>query len=105
MDLRLPPYQDFGRVSVTDFWQQYWLWLLGVYIMLAIVVVSGFYALQLKSRLKQSMLARQERERAQAFLQTVVDGFPEALMVINKDYTIALANQTVLAMAGNARPG
>ncbi|XPS86981.1 two component system sensor histidine kinase [Desulfosarcina variabilis str. Montpellier] len=104
MDLRLPPYQDFGRVSVADFWQQYWLWLLGVYIMLAIVVVSGFYALQLKSRLKQSMLARQERERAQAFLQTVVDGFPEALMVINKDYTIALANQTVLAMAGTRDP-
>lgn len=67
-------------------------------------MVSGFYALQLKSRLKQSMLARKERERAQTFLQTVIDGFPEALMVINTDYTIALAHQTVLAMAGARNP-
>ena len=105
MDLRLPPYQYFGQVSLADFWRQYRLWLLGTTIMLAIIVVSGFYALQLKSRLKQSMLARQERERAQTFLQTVIDGFPEALMVINKDYSIALANRTVLAMAGARSPG
>ena len=100
MALRLPPYQYLGQVSLVDFWRQYWLWLLGISIMLAIIGVSGFYAQRLRSRLKQSMLARQERERAQSFLQTVIDGFPEALMVINKDYTIALANRTVLAMAG-----
>ncbi|MCF6174377.1 MAG: PAS domain S-box protein [Victivallaceae bacterium] len=36
-----------------------------------------------------------ERERSYDFLQTVIDGFPEMLMVINRDYTIALANQAV----------
>jgi PAS domain S-box-containing protein len=36
-----------------------------------------------------------ERDRAGRFLQTVIDGFPENLIVINRDYTIALANQTL----------
>ncbi|MCK5115866.1 MAG: PAS domain S-box protein [Candidatus Aegiribacteria sp.] len=35
------------------------------------------------------------------FMQTVIDGFPEDLMVINRDYTIALANSTVRLKAGN----
>ena len=42
----------------------------------------------------------EEREHAYAFLQTVIDGFPEEMMVINRDYTIALANQTVRVQAG-----
>ena len=50
--------------------------------------------------LTERKLAEAEQERARAFLQTVVDGFPEALMVINRDYTIALANRTVRELAG-----
>ncbi len=37
----------------------------------------------------------EERERARGFLQTVIDGFPERLMVISRDYTITLANRAV----------
>lgn len=43
--------------------------------------------------------AEDEREQAYAFLQTVIDGFPEELLVINRDYTIALANKTVRLQA------
>lgn len=41
-------------------------------------------------------------ERARLFLQSVIDGIPDALMVVNRDYTIALANQTARALADNA---
>jgi PAS domain S-box-containing protein len=34
------------------------------------------------------------RELAHDFLQTVIDGFPGSIMVINRDYTVALANRT-----------
>jgi PAS domain S-box-containing protein len=44
--------------------------------------------------------AEAERERSRHFLQTVIDGVPDSLMVINLDYTIALANHTTLRMAG-----
>ncbi len=97
MELHLSPYQNYGEVTLGDFWRQYWPWLLAI--------AAGFiYASYLQSRLRQSVLAQQERERAQGFMQTVIDGFPEALMVINDDYTIALANRTVLTMAGSLDP-
>ncbi len=48
--------------------------------------------------------AEEERERARKFMQTVIDGFPEALTVVNRDYTIALANRTVREMSGGRDP-
>ena len=44
--------------------------------------------------------AEEAREQARAFLQAVIDGLPEELMVINRDYTIALANRAAREMAG-----
>jgi len=43
--------------------------------------------------------AEQEREHASIFMQTVIDGIPDEVMVINRDYTIALANRTVREMS------
>jgi PAS domain S-box-containing protein len=34
-----------------------------------------------------------EREQLQKFMQTVIDGFPDQLMVINRDYSVALSNR------------
>ncbi len=48
--------------------------------------------------------AEEERERTWKFLQTVIDGFPEALMVVNRDYTIALANRTAREMSAGGDP-
>ena len=48
--------------------------------------------------------AEAERERVRSFMQTVIDGFPEGLMVINRDYTIELANRAVRDMAGGVDP-
>ena len=45
--------------------------------------------------------AEEAREQAHAFLQEVIDGFPEELLVINRDYTIALANRTARKAAGD----
>ncbi len=48
--------------------------------------------------------AEEAHERARKFMQTVIDGFPEALTVINRDYTITLANRTVCEMSGGQDP-
>ncbi|UCD50243.1 MAG: PAS domain S-box protein [Phycisphaerales bacterium] len=48
--------------------------------------------------------AEEDRERARQFMQTVIDGFPESLLVVNRDFTIALANRTVHEMAGGQDP-
>ncbi|MCP4662485.1 MAG: PAS domain-containing protein [bacterium] len=44
--------------------------------------------------------AEAECERARAFMLSVIDGISEGLMVVNRDYTIALANRRAREMAG-----
>ncbi len=46
----------------------------------------------------------EERERNREFLQTVVDGVTDGLMVINRDYTVALANRAALETMGEGGP-
>ncbi len=41
----------------------------------------------------------QELAETRIFLQTVIDGLAEGVMVINRDFTIALANRTIREMA------
>jgi PAS domain S-box-containing protein len=48
--------------------------------------------------------AEAERGRARTFMQTVIDGVPGALMVINLDHTIALANREASMAASEAGP-
>jgi len=43
----------------------------------------------------ERMQAEKERDRSRKFMQSIIDGVPDALMVINIDYTIALANRAV----------
>ncbi len=48
--------------------------------------------------------AEEDRGRARKFMQTVIDSFPESMMVINRDHTIALANRTIREMCGGRDP-
>ncbi len=63
--------------------------------------ISKFEIFHDVTKIKQ---LEKERERAGIFMQTVVDGLPDALMVINRDYTIALANRTAHELAGGGGP-
>ncbi|MBL7032856.1 MAG: PAS domain S-box protein [Candidatus Delongbacteria bacterium] len=46
----------------------------------------------------------EEREHAQAFLQNIIDGIADNLMVINLDHTIALANKAARVSNGGRDP-
>jgi len=52
-------------------------------------------------RRRQAEAAARESRR---FLQTIIDDIPEALMVIDRDYRIILANRAVQEMAGGRDP-
>ena len=73
------------------------LWLIGLAGM-----ILGTGGIQRHVRERDRAVFRQERSRA--FMQSVVDGIPEGLMVVNRDHTIALANRTALKMAGLEEP-
>ncbi|MEE9443313.1 MAG: ATP-binding protein [candidate division Zixibacteria bacterium] len=73
------------------------LWLLGL-------VALTLGARNIWRRERERKRAEVAREREQEFMQTVIDGFPEGLMVVNHDYTIALANRMICDMAGEKDP-
>lgn len=51
-------------------------------------------ALALDNRSMAEQLRAEPKGRSRAFLQTVIDAIPEGLMVINRDFSVALANRT-----------
>jgi PAS domain S-box-containing protein len=70
------------------------LWLVGL---MGITLASR----RIQSGVRARNLAEIEREEARTFLQTVIDGIPDSLMVVNRDFTIALANRRASAIAGD----
>ncbi len=87
-----------ARASLVNHWFALGvLWLTGL-------LGTGFSMGRLGRRVRERDQAEDERERSRVFLQAVVDQIPESLTVINRDHTIALANQTVRALAGGKDP-
>ncbi len=68
------------------------------------VILKRLAILPLQQEISERKRVQMERERAREFMQTVIDGIPETLMVINLDYTVALANRTLREMAGGRDP-
>ena len=64
--------------------------------------ITGFRGVVID--ITQLRKAEEERERAWKFMQTVIDGIPESLMVVNRDCTIALANRQVREIVGGNDP-
>ncbi len=74
------------------------VWLLGIDLIF-------FGALNVQRRINRERdRAKADREHVMAYMQTVIGGTPDALMVINRDYSIALANNTVREMARGRDP-
>ena len=87
-------------MTLTEFFEQYRFWLLGLSGSFVLIALMLFLAHRLKTNLQTSVLAAEEREQSRVFLQTVIDGFPEALVVINRDYSMALTNRMAKELAG-----
>ena len=98
MALHLPPYRNYGKITLTDFAKQHRFWFLGLSVVTTLMVVMFRITSRLKRNLRESVLTNEERERARDFLQTVIDGLPEPLLVVDPDYTIALANRAATEM-------
>ena len=101
MALRLPPYEDYGKIALRDVLRQYAIWLLGIFLVTVLIVLFVVRMSRLKARLEQSEMAKEERERAHAFLQAVIDGLPESLMVIDRDHSVVFSNRASRKMCGS----
>jgi signal transduction histidine kinase/CheY-like chemotaxis protein len=73
------------------------LWILGLG-----GIVLG--ARRVSARIREREKAEEALRRSKRFLQTVIDAIPDALMVVDRDYRIVLANRAVRRMTGGKDP-
>lgn len=75
----------------------------GIILLLGLLGI-GLGLLRLRNRIRERYKAEAALQHSQAFLQKVVDEIPQPLLVINRDYSVALANRAVREMAGARIP-
>ncbi len=64
MELRLSPYENYGKVTFADVLRQYWFWVLSIVVLATLIFLFVIRASRLEERLKQS--ARDEAALQQA---------------------------------------
>ncbi len=128
-DLRVGPYRNFGRITLSDAVRQYWYWVFLGMSVIAIMAAATMSMLRLNRQLAQSRLgleearndleqqvrkrtadlarantgliqevaerklAEKEKEAALMFLQSVIDGVSEPIMVIGIDHQVQMMNK------------
>lgn len=71
-DLRLPPYQDYGRISLVAVLREYMYWFLAAAILMIVMTVITLYVMALNRALVAEIV---ERKRAELALRESVDRF------------------------------
>jgi PAS domain S-box-containing protein len=116
--LRLSPYQDYGKVTLSEAIRQYWYWAALVLFMLLFMAVATSYVFALNRRLAFSRLrleeARNDLEQkvqdrtaklseSEERYRMIVDTALEGIITIDLQGTIVLANGRMAEMLGRTR--
>ncbi len=89
-ELHMAPYEDFGHIALRDVIMRYWLLMLVFALGFILIVSFAVHNMRLHMRVRA----------ARNFLQTVIDAFPEFLVVLDRNYQVLLANKKAEAHAG-----
>ncbi|MCD4650165.1 MAG: PAS domain S-box protein [Candidatus Cloacimonetes bacterium] len=96
MELRLPPYEDYGKVTLGDVLRKYWLWLLGTFVLITLIVIFVVRTSYLKKRLAHSIIAKEERER----LMSAIEQAAEAVVITDDKAIIQYVNPAFERITG-----
>ena len=101
LELRCPPYENFGKVSFFAALRKVWPWLAVMMVLSLTVLLVIIRDSRLKGRLAKSQKLAAERDRAWDFVRRVLDNLPVGLLLIDADQrTVVEANPTALRMMG-----
>ncbi len=116
--LRLSPYQDYGKVTLSEAIRQYWYWVALVLLALLFMAAAMSYVFALNRRLALSRLrleeARSDLEQkvqdrtaklseSEERYRTIVDTALEGIVKLDLQGTIVLANGRMAEMLGRTR--
>ncbi len=81
-ELRLPPYEDYGKVTLRQAIVQYRALLLGALLVMTVIVLLSFHALRTSRRLKKSLQALNESEILQ---RTLMTNLPAGVIIVDPE--------------------
>ncbi len=104
-ELRIDPYQDYGRVTLRDAILKYWYWLALIALLLALMAGIILHLQRTKDILKKEMVARQKTEANLQFEQaqflSIFDSIEELVYVSDpRTYEIIYTNKYFQRLLG-----
>jgi PAS domain S-box-containing protein len=96
-ELRLPPYENYGRVTLRQAIAQYWGIILGILSVTVTILILGLSAWRTSVRLKATVvalgMAKEEWERT-------FDAMPELVAIIDTEHRVVRANKAMADRLG-----
>jgi PAS domain S-box-containing protein len=81
-ELRLPPYQNYGKVTLSQAARQYWPFILGIGAGTLVVLTLAGHSRKVGHRLKVSWKALQENEALQ---RTLLENLPAGVVIVDPE--------------------
>jgi PAS domain S-box-containing protein len=104
MELRIAPYEDYGKITIAELVRQYWPWLLGAAGGILTIVVFAIRTRRLNIKLSKSNTEREQAKKAieqsHTNTKTILEKTQVGVVVIGKDKKIRWANESAIKMAG-----
>ena len=96
-ELRIPPYQDYGRITPADVLRLYWHWLLLAGAALTLVTLLALRANRTSHRLRLSEI---KLSRQQSFLEGVLENIEDGIVACNPDGMLSYFNRASRSFHG-----
>lgn len=104
--LRIGPYKDYGKVTLNNIFQQYWVWLLVIFIFGVIILLTVVWAVRLNQKLENEIKEREkditERRKVEEALReneekfrTLYESSSDAVMLLNEKGFFDCNNSTL----------
>ena len=105
-ELRVGPYQDYGKVTLGAVVRRYWPWLLGAVVLLAVACIVSVYVTRLNQALHHALSENEnelaDRKRAEETLRLsetrlkqIIDLVPQMIFAKDKQGRFLLANRAI----------
>lgn len=106
-ELRIGPYKDYGKITLSALWREYRLWFMAGFVLFCMVLLFSVYAYKVNRRLRvfaariEQELA--ERKRAEEEIRQIFNTAGDGMRVVSYDHKIIEVNEQYLSMSGFPR--
>ena len=98
--LKVGPYKDLGKITITDVIRIYWPWILFTIVLFFVITGSSIAILILNRNIKASHI---KLENVKAYTRGLIESSPDALVTFDENGIITDVNEQTAKLTGCAR--